>query len=62
MRKMKVRYTGDYYKVYLQKGQVYDAEYKDGFYLIYDADDDDTYGYEPQFFEVVEEDTTTLGA
>ena len=29
---MKVRYIGDYYKVYLRKGEVYDAEYFDGFY------------------------------
>lgn len=51
---MKARYIGDYYKVYLEKGKVYDAELVDGFYRIYDEDDGEDYGYWPDDFEVVE--------
>ena len=51
---MKVRYIGDYYKVYLEKGEVYDAELVDGMYRIYDEDDEEDYGYWPEDFEVVE--------
>lgn len=51
---MKVRYTGDYYKVYLEKGKVYDAELEDGMYRIYDEDDQDSYLYAADDFEVVE--------
>lgn len=51
---MKVRYTGDYYKVYLEKGKVYDAELVDGMYRIYDEDDGEDYGYPTEDFEVVE--------
>lgn len=52
---MKVRYVGDYYKVYLKKGEVYDAKLVDGFYRIYDEDDGEEYGYSPEYFEVVED-------
>lgn len=52
---MKVRYTGDYYKVYLEKGATYDAKVVDGMYSIYDEDDEEAYLYDPQFFEIVEE-------
>ena len=31
---MTVRNIDDYYKVYLGKGEVYDAEYYDGFYKV----------------------------
>lgn len=52
---MKVRYTGDYYKVYLEKGKIYEAELVDGYwYEIFDEDDQETYKYEPSAFEVVE--------
>ncbi len=56
---MKVRYVGDYYKVYLQNGEVYDAVLKDGFYRIYDKDDETDYGYWTDDFEVVESDRLT---
>ncbi len=52
---MKVRYIGDYYKVYLKRGEVYEAELVDGFYRIYDEDDEQDYGYDPRYFEIVEE-------
>lgn len=52
---VKVRYIGDYYKAYLEKGKVYDAELVDGFYRIYDEDDGEDYGYWPEDFEVVEQ-------
>jgi hypothetical protein len=51
---IKVRYVGDYYKVYLKKGEVYEADLVDGFYRIYDEDDGQHYGYPPEYFEVVE--------
>jgi hypothetical protein len=51
---IKVRYVGDYYKVYLKKGEVYEADLVDGFYRIYDEDDGQDYGYPPEYFEVVE--------
>ncbi len=53
---MKVKYIGDYYKVYLRKGFVYEATLsEDGcWYMIYDEDDEDTYGYLVSDFEVVE--------
>lgn len=53
---MKVRYTGDYYKVYLRKGEVYDAVLVDGFYRIYNENDGEDYGYLPENFEVVEQE------
>ena len=52
---MRVRYIGDYYKVYLQKGEVYEAELVDGWYRIYDEDDGEEYGYPLEDFEVVED-------
>lgn len=52
---MKVRYIGDYYKVYLKRGEVYEAELVDGFYRIYDEDDEQDYGYDPRYFVIVEE-------
>lgn len=53
--KMKVRYIGDYYKVYLEKGKVYDAKLIDGcWYEIYDKDDQESYLYSTEYFEVVE--------
>lgn len=53
--KMKVRYIGDYYKVYLEKGKVYDAKLIDGcWYEIYDKDDQESYLYSTESFEVVE--------
>ncbi len=52
---MKVRYIGDYYKVYLEKGKVYDAKLIDGcWYEIYDKDDQESYLYSTEYFEVVE--------
>ena len=51
---MRVRYTGDYYKVYLENGRIYDAELVDGrWYRIFDSDDEDWYLYDKDFFEVV---------
>ncbi len=51
---MKVRYIGDYYKVYLEKGKVYDATVVDGYwYEIFDEDDQESYRYEPDYFEIV---------
>ena len=44
---MKVRYTGDYYKVYLRKGEVYDVVLVDCFYWIYNENDGESYGYLP---------------
>lgn len=52
---MRVRYVGEYYKVYLEKGKTYEAEVVDGMYSIYDVDDEDSYLYRPQFLEIVEE-------
>ena len=52
-----MRYIGDYYKVYLEKGKVYEATLtEDGcWYMIYDEDDEDSYGYPVNSFEIVEQ-------
>lgn len=53
---MKVRYIGDYYKVYLEKGNVYETNLVDGcWYEIYDEDDQESYLYSIESFEVIEE-------
>lgn len=53
---MKVKYIGDYYKVYLQHGEIYEATLVDNhWYEIYDEDDQDSYRYPITSFEVVEE-------
>lgn len=50
---MKVRYISSYYKVFLEEGKVYDAEFVNGFYRIHDESDGKDYGFLPQDFEVV---------
>lgn len=53
---IKVKYTGDYYKVYLKKGEIYNAEVVDDYwYSIYDEDDQESYLYDSRNFEVMSE-------
>lgn len=53
---MKVRYIGDYYKVGLGKGNIFDAELtEDGFYKIYVDMMEDYFLFMPEQFEIVEE-------
>ena len=52
---MKVRYTGDYYKVSLKKGKIYTVlEEIDGAYVLKDETGEE-YVFFPEDFEVVEE-------
>lgn len=53
---MKIRYIGDYYRVYLEKGKLYEAELVDDLYRIVDDDDGMDYGYPVEEFEVVEDE------
>lgn len=49
----KAKYTGDYYKVYLLKGEVYDVieETDDGMYKVYIDDLDDWFLFSKSDFE-----------
>lgn len=52
---MKVRYIGDYYKVSLIKGNIYEViDIEDGWYRIIDETEED-FLFAPQQFEIVEE-------
>lgn len=54
MDKVKVRYIGEYYKVSLLKGKVYDVlSIEDGWYRIVDETGED-YLFPPGYFEIVE--------
>lgn len=58
---MKVKYIGDYYNVYLQKGKIYDAELVDDYWLeIYDEDDEESYRYDPLAFEMLDEELSEV--
>lgn len=51
---MKVKYIGDYYKAYLEKGKVYEAQLVDNsWYEIFDEDDQESYGYPIEDFEII---------
>ena len=52
---MKVRYIGDYYKVSLTKGNIYEViGIEDGWYRIIDETEED-FLFAPQQFEIVED-------
>lgn len=52
---MKVKYTGDYYKVSLKKGKTYEViDYEDGFYSLIDETGEE-YAFPDDQFEVVTE-------
>ena len=60
-KKIKVRYIGDYYKVRLHKGKIYDAvPHETGSYYIEKEEIGDPGYFPPQLFEIVtpEEDKT----
>ncbi len=55
MDKMKVKYIGEYYKVSLIKGKIYDVlSVEDGWYRIKDETGED-YLFSPNDFEIVKE-------
>ncbi len=57
MKKIKVKYIGEYYKVSLEKGKVYDALVDSAhpqFYAIVDESGEE-YGFPAEQFEIVEE-------
>lgn len=52
---MKVRYIGDYCKVRLHKGKVYEVlSVENEWYEIFGEDEENDF-YLPQFFEIIEE-------
>mgnify|MGYP006981375429 FL=1 len=53
---MKVKYIGDYYKVGLGKGNIFDAEWtEDGYLSIYVEMLEDTFLFMPEQFEILDD-------
>lgn len=54
---MRVRYTGDYFKVMFDKNKTYEViAIEDGYYRVYSDEFEDDGLFSPDIFEVVQED------